>query len=148
MNKTSHVSLIIIVVLVLIASTTLNAASAPSREEILERSLNILKRLQYLESRHENVTQLVNQVNTAVQLAQKGNISTAEKILDNVEANVSRLETGAETHYKIYIAVKTAEVATVLSIPVLFYYGFPRLYLYIWFRVRRRWQVKDGSTRR
>ena len=148
MNKASHISVVIIVSLLLIASMAPDAALAASRGEIIDRSLNLLKHLQYLESRHENVTQLVIQVNTAVQLAQQGNTSTAEKILDNVEANVSKLEAGAETHYKIYLAIKTAEVATVLSIPVLFYYGFPRLYLYIWLRVRRRWQVKDGSTGR
>lgn len=143
-------SIAALVIIVALSTAPLQVAYSADNNtgELIVRSLQLLKRLQYLESRHVNVTGLVDEVNTALQLAQKGNTGEAEKILSNVEAEVSKLEPQAETHYKMYIAVKTLEVTVVLSIPILFYYGFPRLYLYTWFRLRRRWQVRDGSTRR
>ncbi len=123
-------------------------AQSPTENDVLGESLSILKRLQTLESRHINVTPLVEELNTAVQLAQNGDAGSAEKMIRDVESKVARLEAGSETHYRVYMAVKTAEVAVLLSAPLLFYFGFPRLYLYIWFRVRRRWIVKNGSARR
>lgn len=148
MSKTRHISIVFIVSLLILTLTASEIALASSGGELVDRSLRLLKRLQYLESRHENVTRLVDEVNMAVQLAQQGNASMAERILDSVEADVSKLEASVAAHYNVYITVKASEVAVILSIPVLFYYGFPRLYLYIWFRLRRRWYVKDGSTGR
>ena len=146
MSTWRTLSITIIITLILTTATAHIANAEQPQDKLIERSMKILGQLQYLESKDMNVTPLVHTLNKAIQLAEKGEYNKASKLLDTVEANTSKLIPLAEHHYHLVIARKAIAVAGILSIPILFYYGFPRLYLYIWFRLRRRWIVKNGST--
>jgi len=73
-------------------------------------------------------------------------ISRAELIIDEVRAEVGRLKSEVN-YYVIYRSLHKYLVVAVLAlIPVGIYYLLPRVYLIIWFRLRRRWVVRYGRT--
>jgi len=107
--------------------------------------LELLGRLQGLSEKGINVTSIALELNETIALIQDGKIGEAEAKLTEIQSNVSNLEAVAQDRYLTMMAEKYGEVAAFLSIPVLFYIFFPRIYLRIWFRMRRRWAVSEPS---
>ncbi len=133
------------VVLMIAFSAQLADATVNPNDPLLERAMGLLSRIQNLQEKNVNVTGLVHKLNESVWLIQEGKRDEASHLLDQLEENVTRLEGVADSIHLKHLAVFYAKVGVLLSIPVIFYYGFPRLYLYYWFRSRRRWEVR-GST--
>jgi len=115
-------------------------------QQIVDDALRVLEKLQVLSEKGVNVSKLVEELNEALDLAQAGDLESAKSKLASVEDEVSRLEAEADRYYAVSTAVKYAKVVGLLLIPVAFFFLFPRVYLYIWFRSRRRWVV-GGSAR-
>jgi len=117
-----------------------------SAQQIIDEALGVLERLQALSEKGLNVSKLAEELNEALDLAQAGDLESAKSKLASVEDEVSRLEAEADRYYAVSTAVKYAKVVGLLLIPVAFFFLFPRVYLYIWFKSRRRWVV-GGSAR-
>jgi len=107
--------------------------------------LELLGRLQGLSEKGINVTSMVSELNETLALIQDGKTGEAEAKLAEIQSSVSSLEAVAQDRYLAMTAEKYGEVIAFLSIPVLFYIFFPRIYLRIWFRMRRRWAVSEPS---
>lgn len=146
-NNTMKIGTLILVLFLITSSVSIPIHSDTNpNDPLLIKCMDLLRQLQDLHNKDINVTTLVQQLNEAVQLASEGKREQAKYIIDNVERNITKLQAIADHHYHVVLAYKAIEVGLILSFPVLFYFGFPRLYLYIWFRLRRRWIVKDGSA--
>jgi len=87
------------------------------------------------------VDDLVNRAAEALELYEGGNTEEAYEILSNVSSRLDAL-LAAPSPQPLLAAVKYVAVAGILSVPIAFYFAFPRLYLRVWFRYRRRWVVK------
>jgi hypothetical protein len=112
---------------------------------LLNEALSLLARIQKLAGKNINVTDLTVQLNESLMLLQEGRITEAKSLLDRLENEVAVLEASADTYYMWGIIMKYLRVALALSIPLLFYLFFPRLYIYLWFRLRRRWVIRESS---
>lgn len=112
---------------------------------LINEALSLLTRIQKLAGKNINVTDLTVQLNESLRLLQEGRITEAESLLERLEDEVAVLEASADTYYMWGIIMKYVRVALVLSIPLLFYLFFPRLYIYLWFRLRRRWVIRESS---
>jgi len=107
--------------------------------------LELLGKLQSLSEKGINVTAMVSELNETLALIQDGRTGEAEAKLAEIQSSVSSLEAVAQDRYLAMMAEKYGEVIAFLSIPVLFYIFFPRIYLRIWFRMKRRWAVSEPS---
>lgn len=112
-------------------------------------------------------TEFLHQYEEVARLAQQGvDVSDAVDMLKEVHSyleenravdaarllNVTRLRIDALEREAPKIIVlnnlrKGVAVAALASIPILTYFLLPRLYLYLWYKSRRGWLVKHGSTR-
>jgi len=118
-------------------------AQSQSLNDFDQRVGEVVERLSRLRSMGGNVTGLVEEVNRAIQHAENGDIDSANRILDEVEANITSLEPVVEHDYRIHTIEKYAIVVILLLLPVIVYLGLPRLYLALWFRLRRKWIVEE-----
>ena len=131
-----------IIALVLLAPLH-GLAQTQSLDSFDQRVGVVVDRLSRLRSMGANVTGLVDEVNRAIQFAESGDMDSANGILDRVEANITSLEPVVEHEYKIHTIEKYSVVAFLLLLPVIVYIGLPRLYLALWFRLRRKWIVEE-----
>ncbi|AFL66811.1 hypothetical protein [Desulfurococcus amylolyticus] len=130
--------------LVVIQSFIIVSGEADS-STLINEALSLLARIQRLAGKNINVTDLTVQLNESLRLLQEGRITEAKSLLDRLEDEVAVLEASADTYYMWGIIMKYMRVALVLSIPLLFYLFFPRLYIYLWFRLKRRWVIRESS---
>ena len=73
-------------------------------------------------------------------------ISKAESIVNEVRSEVYKLKSEAN-YYVMYRSLYKYSVVTLLAlIPIATYYLLPRIYLIMWFKLRRRWVVRYGRT--
>jgi len=115
-------------------------------DQYMPRIIDLARRLQALSEKGINVSSLTSELNEAVSMLQDGEVDAALNLLDRVESKVRGLEATADSYYMYSTIARYAWVATVLSTPVLFYLLFPRIYVYIWFKIRKRW-IMRGSPR-
>ncbi|MEM4903221.1 MAG: hypothetical protein QXK25_07140, partial [Ignisphaera sp.] len=71
----------------------------------------------------------------------------AKLLLLNLSTEVEYLRERAPTIVMYKNIAKMSMVVAIASIPLILYIVFPRLYIYVWFKARRRWVVKTESTR-
>ena len=134
----NRAGIILFILLIFISMTTI-AYSQPSEESLRTRLTELYVRVYRLGREGINVTKVVSELNLAVKYIDSGRYSDADKILDNVEAEVTHLEdvSGSIIFWSNFHKYST--VAVLLSIPVLTYFILPRIYMMIWYRLRRRW---------
>ena len=89
-----------------------------------------------------NVTDIVSEMNIAIKYIDNGQYDNADKLLNKIDSQVTHLEdiSGNILFWSNFWRYFT--VAVLLSIPVLTYFILPRLYITIWYRLRRRWIAK------
>jgi hypothetical protein len=102
----------------------------------------ILDKAKNLYMKGVNVTDVVRKLDEVVELYERGDIDRARDILNDTEVEVLELEKIADNVYRSIVISKAITVAFLVSIPVAVYYFLPRVYLYIWFKLRRRWLVR------
>ena len=141
MQRTTLLAAMIIALVLLAPLHVL--AQTQSLDGFDQRVGEVVDRLSRLRSMGGNVTSLVDEVNRAIQYAESGDMDSASRILDRVEANITSLEPVVEHEYKIHTIEKYGVVAFLLLLPVIVYIGLPRLYLALWFRLRRKWIVEE-----
>ncbi len=149
--KKNTVALLLVVtatLLLLSTSTPLWSKGSDSKYETLyNRFLEDYIRVYELSKKGVNVSSLVSMLKKAHEYIEKGDYSRADSILDNVEKEIDRLESIADNLMYSNIVTRIVYAVLILSIPVLFYILFPRLYLFLWYKTRAKWVVKKhGST--
>jgi len=105
----------------------------------------LVKELGYLESSGLNVSSLVEELDKAVKLYYSGERSKALRILQSIEASVSKLKPLAREAAARRTMEKAITVAALASAPIAVYLLLPRAYLYLWYRLRRKWIVEGAS---
>lgn len=106
------------------------------------RIAGILDKAKNLYMKGVNVTDVVRKLDEVVELYERGDIDRARDILNDIEVEVLELEKIADNVYRSIVISKAITIAFLVSIPVAVYYFLPRVYLYIWFKLRRRWLVR------
>lgn len=71
-------------------------------------------------------------------------LSSVELVVGDVKSYgvVEKAVKGAGETYSRLLLLKATTVALLASIPIAVYLLLPRAYLYLWFRVRRKWVVR------
>ena len=96
-----------------------------------------------------DVSGLVSKLSVALDLISDGSpdsLSKAESLINDVRSEVYRLKSEANYYVMYRSLYKYSIIAVLVLIPLAIYYLLPRIYLIIWFRLRRRWVVKYGRT--
>jgi len=96
-----------------------------------------------------DVSGLVSKLSVALDLISDGSpdsLSKAESLINDVRSEVYRLKSEANYYVMYRSLYKYSIIAVLALIPLATYYLLPRIYLIIWFRLRRRWVVKYGRT--
>jgi hypothetical protein len=106
------------------------------------RIAGILDKAKNLYMKGVNVADVVRKLDEVVELYERGDIDRARDILNDIEVEVLELEKIADNVYRSIVISKAITIAFLVSIPVAVYYFLPRVYLYIWFKLRRRWLVR------
>lgn len=130
---------------VLIVFAGFLVASLPAclaQEGVLGEIESMMKDLEYLHSRGVDVERVVDLLNKAISEYVSGDVTAARTYLEEAKKVVESLKIEAEPTHARIIAVKTVIVACLVSIPLMIYFILPRLYLYLWFRFRKKWVVR------
>ena len=142
MNK---ILIITITLSIMLAQILFTPVYAVDEDSLWNRYLELYKRTADLGSRGINVSSIVDELGIVLDLINNGDnysLKRASELLDNIENKLLPLERNADNILLMENLRKYSIVGAIMSIPLLFYLLFPRLYLAIWFRVRRRWVVE------
>jgi hypothetical protein len=117
--------------------------SGDNLSEIDSLVSSIMKDLEYLKSREVNVSSLIQRVNEDIKGLEKdpGN-ATYIKDLESIRDEIKALKSDAENIYIINNIIRYSTAVGIGLVPVAVYILLPRIYLYIWYRTRRRWIVQ------
>ncbi len=140
-------TLLFLVVSPIVASTAIPPTD-PQGSRVWGRWLAAYDKLTELSEAGLNVSDYVILMNEALAAIDEGKYSRAEALLDEVEPLINDSYAGLSNYLLFRLVIKYVTVTAVLLVPPLFYYLFPRAYLSIWFRLRRRWVVVNGKGSR
>lgn len=132
---------------VLLLAVVAHPALGAGWDEVDRLAGSIVDRLGVLQDRGVNVTVYVDRVNGALREAEAGNYSGAILELQKVSAEVDEALASTRGAPLRLAAERAAEVAALLSLPVLVYLLLPRAYLYLWYLSRREWLVEEARKR-
>jgi len=109
---------------------------------VRDKLVNIYVRVYRLGRMGINVSHAVDLLNGVVEHLRVGDVDGANSLLDEAEALVSRLEASSGDTIFWMNFYKYGSAALLISLPILAYLIIPRLYLMLWYRLRRRWFVR------
>ncbi|RLE91246.1 MAG: hypothetical protein DRJ55_05900 [Thermoprotei archaeon] len=147
MLRIIHIIIIIIlhvtIVTYSLSPSILPAKASPSK---LQREIiGLYIRLVRLSEEGIDTRELVNLLSEALELLNnEDNASSikAQKIVSKVREAVEKLEAERPSIVISKNLSKYGTAAAIASIPVLFYLLFPRIYLELWYKTRRKWVVE------
>jgi hypothetical protein len=102
-----------------------------------------IARVRRLEAKNVDTTQVVELINEAVEKYQEEDETRALQILGEVDSLLDSLERSVDQVYYQYVFTKAITVIVLALIPILVYTLLPRVYLYLWFKTRKRWIVRE-----
>lgn len=102
-----------------------------------------IARVRRLEAKNVDTSLVVELINEAVEKYQEGDDTSALQILGEVDSLLDSLERSADQVYYQYVFSKAIIVIVLALIPILVYTLLPRIYLYLWFKTRRKWIVRE-----
>lgn len=117
-------------------------------EDLNERFFSLYSRVVDLSRKGVEVSQYADPLNEVLRLLEVGDLDDATKLMNLIEANLSRLEARADEIVLMKSVTKYSTVAAILAIPLLTYFLLPRAYVYAWFRSRRRWMIAGERDKR
>jgi len=103
---------------------------------------SLVDRVSKLYSMGVNTTSVVEKLSSAVKAYDSGDFEKAWSLLSEARNMVAELEKGASETYFWLLLLKACIVALLASIPIAVYLLLPRIYLYLWFRAKRKWVVR------
>lgn len=76
-----------------------------------------------------------------------GTTENINEMLDKIEADVAKLKQEAPRIILMNNLVKALTIIGMVFIPLFLYILIPRIYLYLWYRARKRWVIKSGHSK-
>ena len=138
---------VLLLVLILLAHSVHNTLLASTDvEEVKKEFIEIYTNIADLGKQGVNVSLLVHELSRALKLINDGSnksVSEAKTVLAHVRSEVESLKAKAPQIILMNNLRKYGTAAAIAAIPVAFYFLLPRIYLVIWFRVRKRWVVES-----
>lgn len=151
MARDSRRAMAKILCIALLATATLSlhiASYVYSKGNLFSEFLEVYREVVMLAKAGMNVSSLVGKLNEVLNLIEiSDDESHIEELLHRIRVEVSNLEDRAREATIYNTVTKTVSVLVLASIPVAFYVLFPRVYLAVWFKVRRKWVVRSAPTR-
>jgi len=143
MMRTFLYLLMLTLSLTIIHQMIILAYSGDNLSEIDSLVSSIMKDLEYLESREVNVSSLIHRVDEDIKGLEKdpGN-ATYIKDLESIRDEIKALKSDAENIYIINNIIRYSTAVGIGLVPVAVYILLPRIYLYIWYKTRRKWIVQ------
>jgi len=133
-----------LVFLIVHSSTISHSQGVVAKEELWSRIKEIFSVIEEAGSEGMNVTDIINDLNTAIYLLRKGDKDSLERakvILDKAYARaIEILRELPEYRMNKYLSLYL-RIALILSIPIMVYFLLPRLYLELWYRFRKHWVI-------
>ena len=144
-KELNKLTLVFFIIVLILASTVV---AGNNDNSIYHRIEAIYEKIYMLNKDHIDTTELVNSLNTELAKWENGTISTKEFLnyLDHIEQNISMLKEKVGEVSLINLLVKTTSIVLFIAIPIIFYYYFPRFYIWLWIRIYRNRVVKNGSA--
>ena len=106
------------------------------------RILDLYREAYRLARRGVDVSDIVHELDGALRLARQGRVEEATRLLEDASTRLERLSEQAGGILLRARLEKYLAVAVLASLPVITYLLFPRLYIQVWYRSRRRWVVE------
>lgn len=114
---------------------------------IREKIVELYREIVYFAKNGLEVSHLVGKLDKVLELMHRGDNNIAREILVEIEQDVKKLRSEAPNAILYKRISKSIIIGLLVLIPITFYVLFPRIYLCIWFKTRRKWVVKTGATR-
>ncbi len=113
--------------------------SLGAQPDELERAFSLIE---LLSREGMNVSRQVDLLNSALSLYRQGKVEEADNLVNKALNELISLqeELPSYTFWRdLWLLLRTSAIA---SVPLAFYYIFPRIYAYLWYRARRNWIVR------
>ena len=137
MRSVFYTCLALLVLALLHCTLPLVSASSELDSEVGD----LVERAGDLYSKGLDVSVIIEKLNSAVVLSEEGSVEEARGVLSEVRSLVEDMSTVADSVYFTNTLIKGVTVAVLAAIPVLVYTLLPRVYLYLWFKSRKKWLV-------
>jgi ArsR family metal-binding transcriptional regulator len=95
-----------------------------------------------LYSKGVDVAVVIEKLDNAIALYESGRVDEAYAALSEARSMIMDLSSVADRVYYYNTMVKAVTVAVLAVIPIAVYLLLPRIYLYVWFKTRRKWIVR------
>jgi ArsR family metal-binding transcriptional regulator len=95
-----------------------------------------------LYSKGVDVAVVIEKLDNAIALYESGRVDEAYAALSEARSMIMDLSSIADQVYYYNTMVKAVTVAVLAVIPIAIYILLPRIYLYVWFKTRRKWIVR------
>jgi len=136
-----------VLVAVLAAPALLHVANAEAPDPY-SKLYELYTRTVRLASQGIDVGGVVEHLSKALKLLELGRYTEALEELGRAEGLLSELELGAGGTVLRMRLARYGTAAALASVPLATYLLLPRVYVYAWYRARRRWVVVVERTRR
>jgi len=94
-----------------------------------------------LHSKGLDVTEILEKLNNAIALYEEGSVEDANRLLREVKSLIENSRIIANSVYLTNIVIKIVTISILIAIPLVVYFLLPRLYLYLWYKSRKKWVV-------
>ena len=94
-----------------------------------------------LHSKGLDVTEILEKLNNAIALYEEGSVEDANRLLREVKSLIENSRIIANSVYLTNIVIKIVTISVLIAIPLVVYFLLPRLYLYLWYKSRKKWVV-------
>ncbi len=111
-------------------------------ETVWQKWLYAYRLVTELSRNNINVSKYVPLLETAYLEIGRGDYDDANRILDEVIPELDSIHDSMGSILFIRNIRRIVVVVSLALVPVLFYFFFPRLYLYVWYYLHRRWLLK------
>ncbi|MEM4498546.1 MAG: hypothetical protein QXH57_00320 [Sulfolobales archaeon] len=137
-----HALLVILFLMVLVVHASV--------EGVEKEFLSIYKELVELSTLGIDVSDLIKELSVILELMDDGSnesITKAESLLKDIRTRLEILKSKASYEILYVNLIKYSSITLLALIPVATYLLLPRVYLKVWFKVRKRWVIRYGRTR-
>jgi hypothetical protein len=92
-----------------------------------------------LYSKGLNITVVLEKLNRAIALYEEGDVEDANMLLSEVNSLIGDMRVLADRVYLVNMVIKVVTILVLAVIPLAVYFLLPRIYLYVWYKTRRKW---------
>lgn len=120
-----------------------SAATAPVNSSVWNEWVQAYRMVAEISKAGMNVSIYTDRLREALEMIKEGNSSGAREILESVMPQLREAYLSKDNYVLTSTIKRYALASVVLATPLIFYYVFPRVYLEIWYRARKKWVIKE-----